>query len=163
MPVEWQDWRELNPDEQQKRLEAFLEADRRRGFDLSEAPLMRLSLIRLDETTYRVVWSYHHLLLDGWSVAIVSEELAVWSKAFGEGRALDLPNPRPFRDYVAWLREKDWGEAEAFWQQKLDGFTVATPLSIDAAPGSLPSPKVKPKRRSTNSLPDPARRRKRVY
>ena len=141
LPVDQQDWRELDRDEQQKRLEAFLEADRRRGLDLSKAPLMRLTLIRLDETTYNVVWSYHHILLDGWSVALITGEVPAWSEAFREGQTLDLPKPRPFRDYVSWLRQKDWETAKAFWRQKLGGFTAGTPLSIDRAPGSLPNPR----------------------
>lgn len=140
LPVEQQDWRELDPDEQQRRLEAFLEADRRRGFDFSAAPLMRLALIRLDKTMYNVVCSYHHILLDGWSVVLISQEVEAWSEAFREGGTLSLPKPRPFRDYIIWLQRKDWEAEKEYWRQKLDGFTTATSLSIDAAPGGLPNP-----------------------
>ncbi|HVI70367.1 MAG TPA: AMP-binding protein, partial [Pyrinomonadaceae bacterium] len=66
LPIEVEDWRELSDSEQQSRFLDFLEADRRRGFELSSAPLLRLVLLRLDEQRYRLVWSHHHLLLDGW-------------------------------------------------------------------------------------------------
>ncbi len=142
LAVAQEDWRGLDRARQQARLRAFLEADRRRGFDLSAAPLMRLAVLRRDEANHDVVWSYHHILLDGWSVVLLIQEVQTCYQAFREGQSIDLPPPRPFRDYVAWLQKKDWQTETAFWQQKLDGFVAATALSVDRAPGSLPSPQV---------------------
>ncbi len=62
------DWRSLSLKEQQERLEAFLQADRVQGFALDKAPLMRFTLIRVADDTYEFVWSFHHLLIDGWSL-----------------------------------------------------------------------------------------------
>ncbi|HEX5707326.1 MAG TPA: amino acid adenylation domain-containing protein, partial [Pyrinomonadaceae bacterium] len=67
LPVEQLDWRALSTPEQEARFESFLGEDRARGLDLTEAPLMRLTLVRLTDESYRFVWSHHHLLLDGWS------------------------------------------------------------------------------------------------
>ncbi len=139
LPFEQLDWREFDPDEQQRRLKAFLEADQRHRFDLSKAPLMRLALIRLGEARYNQVWSYHHILLDGWSVTVVMEEVWTFLDAIMEGRALELPLPRPFRDYVTWLQQRDWEEAKEFWRQKLEGFTTPTSLGVDQALGNLPN------------------------
>jgi amino acid adenylation domain-containing protein len=139
LPLEQHDWRRLAPEEQQRQLEILLKTDRQHGFVLSEAPLMRMILVRMDETAHTVVCSYHHLLLDNWSVVLVLQELLAWYEAFQQGRTLDLPRPRPFRDYVAWLRQQDMGEAETFWRHKLEGFTAPTRISIDKSPGSLPS------------------------
>ncbi len=71
-------WLELDycdylPAEQQTLLESFLQHDRKQGFILSQPPLMRLALIHLSEHAYRLVWSFHHILLDGWSGAILLE------------------------------------------------------------------------------------------
>src|SRR5687767_9423938 len=75
LPIEVEDWSELADSEQQSQLLDFLEADRRRGFELSSAPLLRLALLRLDEQRHRLVWSHHHLLLDGWSIPLLLKEV----------------------------------------------------------------------------------------
>ncbi|MEM9135972.1 MAG: condensation domain-containing protein, partial [Cyanobacteria bacterium P01_F01_bin.42] len=62
------DWQSFSPDEQAQKLEQWLEGDRTRGFNLAHAPLMRVTLIQMEPEVYRLVWSYHHLILDGWSV-----------------------------------------------------------------------------------------------
>src|SRR5581483_2870053 len=82
--------------------------------------------------------SYHHLLLDGWSLSRVLEESQLLYEANRQGRALELPRLRPYRDYILWLQEQDLERAEAFWRRTLAGFQSATPLGNDLAPGSLP-------------------------
>src|SRR5690606_6423747 len=69
------DWRELPPDAQTARLEAFADADRRKGFDLATPPLLRFALIRTHETTWRFYWTWHHIILDGWSTAVVLQDV----------------------------------------------------------------------------------------
>src|SRR5579859_4575564 len=71
LPLTRLDWRDLPPAEQTLRLADITAADRQRGFDPSVAPLMRLTLIRLADEQTRLIWSRHHLLLDGWSVMLV--------------------------------------------------------------------------------------------
>ena len=65
VPLPWLslDWRAIAPAQQE--LAEFLAADVARGFDLQQAPLMRLALIQVTDETYHLVWSFHHLLLDG--------------------------------------------------------------------------------------------------
>src|SRR5262245_2451782 len=70
LPFERQDWSALSAEEQQDRLKTFLKADRDRDFDLSVAPLFRMVAIRMAPTAWQLVISFHHVLLDGWSVAI---------------------------------------------------------------------------------------------
>jgi amino acid adenylation domain-containing protein/non-ribosomal peptide synthase protein (TIGR01720 family) len=137
LPWEQFDWRVLPPVEQQKQLEAFLHAERKRGFELSEAPLMRLVLIQMGEDVYEFIWSHHHLLLDGWSLSLVLKEVFAFYEAFCQGQDLQLKRSRPYRDYIAWLQEQDLAEAEAFWRQALSGLSAPTPLSVDRALGSL--------------------------
>jgi amino acid adenylation domain-containing protein/non-ribosomal peptide synthase protein (TIGR01720 family) len=116
--------------DQRERLSAFLHRDRVRGFDLAAPPLMRLSLFRLDEHAYHVVWTFHHLLLDGWSLPVLFTELFALYEAARLGKTVRLPCPRPFRDYIAWQQKQDRAQAEAFWRAALQGFTTPTPLSV---------------------------------
>jgi hypothetical protein len=99
---------------------------------------MRLALFQLSDELHEFVWSYHHIIMDGWSVALVRAEVLNFYAAFCEGRDLELDSPRPFRDYVVWLRKQDLSKAEAFWRETLAGFRRATPLNVEREVKSLP-------------------------
>ncbi len=128
------DWRGVSPEAQQNQLEALLQADRQQEFDPAKAPLMRLRLIRLAEESYQFVWSFHHLLLDGWSVSRLIEEVFTLYKAYQLGQAAALAASQPYQSYIAWLQRQDLSQAEAFWRQTLAGFTHPTPLPFDHTP-----------------------------
>ncbi|HEV7516277.1 MAG TPA: amino acid adenylation domain-containing protein, partial [Thermoanaerobaculia bacterium] len=130
LELDWrlEDWRSLAAAEQRAELAALLAADRRRGFEPSAAPLMRLALVRLGEERYRVLWSHHHLLLDGWSTPILLRDLFASYSAAVAGTVPRLAPPRPFKEYVTWLRGQDLAAAESFWRRALAGFRDPTPL-----------------------------------
>ncbi|MGJ5672511.1 MAG: non-ribosomal peptide synthase/polyketide synthase [Nostochopsis sp.] len=129
--VDTYDWRELSAQEQQQQLETFLDSERQKGFQLSQAPLMRLHLIQLDGNTYQFVWCYHHLLLDGWSSPLVFKDLLDFYQAISEGKRVSNTPTFSYRNYIAWLQQQDRNLAAEFWQQKLQGFTTPTPLTVD--------------------------------
>ncbi|HKP12716.1 MAG TPA: condensation domain-containing protein, partial [Blastocatellia bacterium] len=133
VPLPWEhlDWRELPAGERQQRLRAYLAADLKRGFDFQEAPVMRMAMIELTADACQFVWSFHHLLLDGWSAQLLLQELFTFYHGFCRDRALNLPRRRAYRDYIGWLERQDLGQAEAYWRQKLQGMKGATRLSID--------------------------------
>jgi amino acid adenylation domain-containing protein/non-ribosomal peptide synthase protein (TIGR01720 family) len=131
LPIEQHDWRGLSEVDQQARFDAFLSEDRERGFALGEAPLVRLTLVRLTDESYRFVCAFHHLLLDGWSVPLVLEELLGSYAALRRGEAPKLGPARPYRDYIEWLGRQDLAAAERFWRKALAGFTAPTSLGIE--------------------------------
>ncbi len=139
LPWEELDWREMNEAAQKAYLSNFLQADCQRGFDLAQSPLMRMTLIRLTEETHYFLWSFHHLLLDGWSSLLVLREVFALYEAFRLGQDLELALPRPYRDYILWLQAQDLVQAEAFWRETLHGFDAPTPLGVDLAAGRLPA------------------------
>ncbi|HEX3126989.1 MAG TPA: amino acid adenylation domain-containing protein [Thermoanaerobaculia bacterium] len=106
--------------------EDLLQADRERGFDLEQAPLMRVTLVRMGESVHRLVWSSHHLIFDGWCLPILLSEVF----ALYRGRSLP-PSPRPYRDYIAWLAQRDQAGAERFWRDRFQDFSEPTPLPFD--------------------------------
>ena len=128
VPLEQYDWRGLAPALQQSQLEAFLESDRSLGFDLSQESLMRLTLIRIADDSYHFVWSKHHLILDGWSTALVLKEVVQLYEALCQGQNVPNAPNRPYRDYIAWLQKQDLSKAETFWRQALSGIPAPTPL-----------------------------------
>ncbi|GAB1538793.1 hypothetical protein NUACC21_14570 [Scytonema sp. NUACC21] len=131
LPLEIHSWLGLPPNEQQQQLQAFLESDRKRGFQLTKAPLMRLTLIQMSENVYQFVWSYHHILLDGWSLPLVLKEVLGYYQALSVGQELHLPPSRSYREYIAWLQTQKLEVAEQFWRQTLRGVTAPTPLVVD--------------------------------
>ncbi|MCP4659863.1 MAG: amino acid adenylation domain-containing protein, partial [bacterium] len=132
-------WKELDAQaqagEQEMSMETLLAEDRRRGFTLKLAPLTRLILVRLDEGSYRLIWSVHHLLLDGWSISLIFEELFTFYHALCGGRPAERERPRPYRDYIAWIAQQDPKRAERFWRRTLAGFRTPTPLLMATTPG----------------------------
>lgn len=123
MPMRIEDWRGAGDEEQKARLGLLLKEDREQGFQLTKAPLMRLTLIRLAENAHQFVWSHHHLLLDGWSVPLVLNEVFAIYQAESSGGEVKLHLPRPYRDYIVWLQQQDVSKAESFWRQNLKGIT----------------------------------------
>ncbi|HEX8160667.1 MAG TPA: amino acid adenylation domain-containing protein, partial [Pyrinomonadaceae bacterium] len=130
--VPWEElsWVGLSKAEQRERLRSLLRADRERGFDLSVAPLTRLTLIRLSEDSHQLVWSIHHLVGDGWCTSLLLKEVLAFYDAFSRGEDVQLPLPRPYGDYIAWLRRQDLSRAESFWRRTLAGVSAATPLGV---------------------------------
>ena len=125
------DWQNMSEITQKRELKTLLVEDRHQGFNLTQAPLIRFYLIQTAEETYQFLWSYHHLLLDGWSLAILLQEVFQFYNAFREGRELYLEVPRPYSDYITWLQHQDLSRAEVFWRQTLKGFITPTSLDID--------------------------------
>jgi amino acid adenylation domain-containing protein len=91
---------------------------------------MRFDLIRLDEQRYVFIQHSHHILLDGWCLPIMLNEVLDSYLAFKRGQTPQLPSVRPYRDYIAWLQQQDTAIAGQYWQQRLAGFITPTPLVI---------------------------------
>jgi amino acid adenylation domain-containing protein len=135
LPVRMEDWRGLTPEAREARLSGFLKDDQREGFDLSSAPLVRLALLRTEDAAWRFVFSHSHLMLDGWSLPrVLRDVFALYASGRG-GQPRGLAAPRPYRDFIAWLAEREAGQARDFWRRSLAGFSEPTPLDMGGAPG----------------------------
>jgi len=118
---------------------AWLAADRAKGFDLGQAPLMRVALLELGPRRHRLVWTLHHLLADAWSMAVFLRELhtVYHARAAGDAPALD-PAPA-YGDFIAWLRDRDDARARDIWRRYLEGVSQPPPLRLPP-PAKPPSP-----------------------
>jgi NRPS condensation-like uncharacterized protein len=135
--VEQLDWRGLNTTEQEQLWSAFLTADRHRGFDVAHAPLMRLTLVASGERNYRLLWTFHHILLDGRSCTMLLREVFTVYEALRDDRSVEITQPRPYRDYIHWYREQDFHRAEVYWRQTLKGFRAPTQLLLSRPQGDV--------------------------
>ncbi len=136
IPSEISDWRAADAAEQVARWDRLLATDRKHGFDLSRAPLMRLHIVQLGESSYRMLWTFHHALLDGRSFPIVLREVFATYAAFRDDvkGGPQLAARKPYYDYIEWLRTQDLVKAEQFFREKLKGFRAPTPIPT-SAPG----------------------------
>ncbi|WP_193197373.1 non-ribosomal peptide synthetase [Nostoc sp. MG11] len=125
----------LSTEEQQSQINSFLNTDKEQSFELDKSPLMRFVLFRLADETYHFVWSFHHILLDGWSWPILFKEIFAFYDSINNNQQLYLAPSRPYRDYINWLQQQDKSSAEGFWRRTLEAFTAPTPLVVEQAVG----------------------------
>ncbi|MFD8816454.1 amino acid adenylation domain-containing protein [Streptomyces sp. NPDC059627] len=137
VPLPWQvvDVSGLDEEAQRRAIDAYVAADESAGADFEARTLVRLALIRLGQRRHQLIWSYHHLVLDGWSAPVVLGEVFQTYGESAAGRRSALPDRRPFRDFVAWLAEQGQDEAERYWREQLAGFTAPTSLGIEHPTG----------------------------
>ena len=130
LPIQQQDWRGLTTQQQQLKLEAYLEKDRHQGFDLQKAPLMRLGLFELADNNHQLVWTIHHGIIDGRSLVIVLREVfAVYEKLCNQ-QTINLPPVRPYQDYLDWREQYNKEIGKEYWQNLLQGFVEPTKLLL---------------------------------
>ncbi len=131
--VEHHDWSEVPAPELGPKLHAWIEENRRRGFDLGRAPLARVALFRV-AGGYRLVWAVHHLVSDGWSVGILLGDLFAFYGHFAKGAPLSLEPPPRYGDFIRWLGRSSRQGAEGFYRRYLSGFEEPTPLDPPGPP-----------------------------
>jgi amino acid adenylation domain-containing protein/non-ribosomal peptide synthase protein (TIGR01720 family) len=122
------DWRSLSEKQLESKWQTFLRDDVVAGFELSRAPLWRITLIQVDDHQYRFSWCRHHLLMDGWCSSKLLTELVSGYEKTCQGQLPDRLTQSPFSDYIAWIKNQNQQAAQTFWKTQLSGFSVPTPL-----------------------------------
>ncbi|WP_253870404.1 non-ribosomal peptide synthase/polyketide synthase, partial [Mycobacterium sp. 1164966.3] len=107
----------VDADEQ---LTGICAAERVAVCDLAEPPAFRVALIRTAHDRHRIVLTFHHILMDGWSLQILQQELFA---SYGGHR---LPAAVPYRKFVTWLSGQDRASARAAWRTVLTGLDTPT-------------------------------------
>jgi len=128
MPVEVIDYSELGDVLQHSALSNYRKADRTRGFDLKASPLMRITLIRLKDDRYWMLWSFHHMLLDGWSIPLVIEKFLKAYAGQIQGKSLPETNVDQFEDYIRYIDSRDREKERIFWTTYMEGVDNVTQL-----------------------------------
>ncbi len=132
IPLPWQfvDWSAVDQGGQHSRWQQLFNHQRALGFELDKAPLFRLVLVRLAPEEHRFLFSYHHLLFDGWSLRLVLDEVTKIYTTSASGKPHLLDPPGRFEDYVNWIDSHDWGKAVHYWSGVLGDFETPTALEI---------------------------------
>ncbi len=130
-PIIELDWRDAPESNRWERLREFLRNDRLTDFDLARPPLMRLALIRVENEARYLIWTHHHIVLDGWCLPIILGDLFACYAFLKGGPEPGEPRSSSYRDYVEWILSQDHTAAERYWREALAGITSPTSLPVD--------------------------------
>jgi thioester reductase-like protein len=130
----------LSPRQQQEHIASRLEQEKKRGFQLDKMPLLRWKLFQLDQDYYQLIWSHHHILIDGWCLPLIWQEVIAFYEAISQDRKMILPPAPSYRNYINWLKQKDLNLAKNYWQERLVNFRQPTVLGMVEEASDLDSP-----------------------
>lgn len=107
-------------------------SERSRGFDLTKDVLMRLAVIQISEEEHLLIWTHHHVLMDGWCMSQILDEFQTIYQQLIHGEKITLPVVKPYANYIEWLSQRDQKPGEAYWKEYLQRFEG--PVSLPAKP-----------------------------
>jgi len=127
------DWQNINylgkiASEAEAELKILAEQEVDTGFELNKAGLMRFKLVRLAENHHCLIWTRHHLIVDGWCTNLVIREVQEAYLAICANRTPAISNRPPFRNFIEWLDNRELKESEAYWQHCLNGYETMARL-----------------------------------
>ncbi|MBN2535366.1 MAG: amino acid adenylation domain-containing protein [Spirochaetales bacterium] len=120
----YEDIRTLSDEEKESFLDGYIKADKSRHFDLKKDPLFRISLIRKDDSLYTLIITHHHIILDGWSFAIILKELFGIYDEFCRTGGCEPGTSYPYKNYIQWLMNQDKESAGEYWKEYLSDYVA---------------------------------------
>ncbi|QIP05504.1 non-ribosomal peptide synthetase [Bradyrhizobium symbiodeficiens] len=129
LPWHEEDWRHLDLQARSNATKRVLERDEETPFDLSRPPLMRVQLLRLESEEWQLLWTTHHLCIDGWSWPRLFGEIAKIYSALSSGVGPALGSPLDYVQYVRWLANQKTTSL-GYWEQALSDFASPTPICL---------------------------------
>jgi len=118
----------LNEAEKELYLDSFLEKDRNAGFDLNKGPLIRLAVLKTGKECCQLVFSFHHIIMDGWCIATITQEFFQIYRAIQANNQYKLKKVTPYSEYIAWLEKQDMEAGRNYWRAYLEGYEQTPPL-----------------------------------
>ncbi|HLP44988.1 MAG TPA: amino acid adenylation domain-containing protein, partial [Candidatus Kapabacteria bacterium] len=107
-------------------IKEFKEKDKQRSFDLSNGLLIRAAVLRTAEAEYEFIWSFHHIVMDGWCIGILNTEFFEIYTSYLENRPYRLPGVKPYRSYIQWFEKQDKNDSARYWANYLDSYDEQT-------------------------------------
>ncbi|MCK6076527.1 non-ribosomal peptide synthetase [Paenibacillus silvae] len=129
----YEDLRDMKEEDRYGYVAAYTTKDKMKGFDLSKDALMRISILQTHDRTYRFIWNYHHILMDGWCLSLVIQELFDGYFAILEQRKREQQAVTPYKHYIEWLDKQDHEASLKYWSHYLQGYEEQTSLPKEHA------------------------------
>jgi non-ribosomal peptide synthase protein (TIGR01720 family) len=134
--LKYVDVRHLNKNARALEIEKLVEAEALTGFEFETAPLLRVTLVHTDGNNHYMIMTFHHIILDGWSVPVLFYELSNIYESLLNKRSSTLQAATPYSAYMKWISRLSKQDLAAFWRGELKGLRSATTLS--ALPAAAP-------------------------
>jgi amino acid adenylation domain-containing protein/non-ribosomal peptide synthase protein (TIGR01720 family) len=130
----FEDVRQLqNKDEKLEYVKSFKHADKKHLFDLSKDSLMRVAILQLEDQEFELVWSYHHILMDGWCRGIFTTEFFEIYNSLLQDRTNMLSPVTQYKNYIQWLTKQNKSSLKQYWKKYLQGYNELKGISQAAA------------------------------
>ena len=119
-PLDYEDWRELKASAAGRATRVDTSSRTASADSIPLPPLSRLAVLRLGDDVHQLIWSIHHVVIDGWCLSVLLHEMLDIYESLRQRRDPVLKPSRPFRDYVAWLHRQADDHAEVYWRQAFE-------------------------------------------
>lgn len=116
---------------QENDFEDFIAADHQRGFKIEKENLIRVSLVKVGDQKYQNVWSFHHIILDGYCIGILAKDFFEIYRRLEQSEPITIEPAPSYKNYLKWLNSQNSEEAKAFWEDCLAGVTKPAGIPED--------------------------------
>lgn len=120
--IYFQDISHQPEDQKEPFIERIKIEDKEKGFDLSRDLLMRILLFKIGDKKYKLIWSFHHIVMDGWCLGVIFKELILFYMSYQHGEPIQLKPVTPYKNYIKWLERQDMTEGVRYWKNYLKGY-----------------------------------------
>lgn len=117
--VFYRDLSQLDGEECFQTVRQYAEEDRKRGFDIGKDLLIRITLFKTGDNSYQAVWSFHHIIMDGWCFGILVKDFLDLYEQTSRGLSPSISKPTPYSAYISWLQRQDRDTALEYWRSYL--------------------------------------------
>jgi len=137
LSVEWHSFAGLSEKDQKTKLENILRSDVQRGFDLQRELMVKIRVIQYSEREIKMVWNYHHIIVDGWSISLVYDSFLKYYDLLVDGVCYEdveeLVNKErmegEYIDYIYWITNHDQTADINYWKELLCDYDGTTEIS----------------------------------
>ncbi|WP_046755841.1 condensation domain-containing protein, partial [Kordia jejudonensis] len=128
MPITMVDFSDLSQKEQEKALKKAIAEDQHTSFNFTTPPLMRITIFKINAEEYQMVWTHHHIIIDGWSMPIIMSELLEAYNEYSAGKEPVVREEDNYKDYIDYIDSKDEKEEIQYWQAYMESLQEGTLL-----------------------------------
>ena len=115
-------------EQSERKFQEILHKDKVKGFDIEKDTLLRLKIFVLSEDRYKVIWSFHHMIMDGWCIGLLLKDITNIYGSLIKGEEVNLGESYNYGSYIKWIQEQNIDESLNYWQDYLKGIEKSTIL-----------------------------------
>lgn len=124
--VHYEDIKAMDRDGKGRYVENYIEQDKKRLFNINEDILMRVAIIEVNKNEYEFIWSFHHIIMDGWCLGIIISDFLEIYNSFIKKCDYKLPVVKQYRKYIDWLEKQDKSISKEYWGNYTKGYNQMT-------------------------------------